>query len=87
MIPGRIPGATRWLGAPPDWKPEEHGDCAHLAIRDMPINGGVAAMHSVWEPTPEELTRLNAGAPVYLCVVGVVHPPVSLAVGSVREEP
>ena len=88
MIAGRIPGATRWLGAPLGWRPDEHGDCGHLAIRDMPINDGVPAMHSVWEPTPEELERLNAGAKVYLLVVGSVHPPVSLMVGALPiEEP
>ena len=81
MIAGRIPGTTRYLGAPLGWKPDEHGDCAHLAIRDTPVNGGVPAMHSVWEPTPEELARLNEGAQVYLCIIGSVHPPVSLAVG------
>jgi hypothetical protein len=81
MIAGRIPGATRYLGAPLGWKPDEHGHCGHLAIRDMPVNGGVPAMHSVWEPTPEELERLKAGAPIYLCIIGTVHPPVSLAVG------
>jgi len=86
MIAGRIPGATRYLGAPAGWQPAEHGDCAHLAIRDMPINGGVPSMHSVWEPTPDELERLKQGAQVYLCIVGTVHPPVSLAVGSVPND-
>lgn len=81
MIAGRIPGATRWLGAPLGWKPEEHGDCGHLAIRDMPVNGGVPAMHSVWEPTPDELERLKAGAQIYLCIIGSTHPPVAMSVG------
>lgn len=81
MIPGRIPGATRYLGAPIGWKPDEHGDCARLAIRDMPVNGDVPSMHSVWEPTPDELERLKAGAPVYLMIVGTVHPPVMVSVG------
>lgn len=82
MIPGRIPGATRYLGAPDGWVPDATGDCAHLAIRDMPINGDVPSMHSVWEPTPDELERLKAGAKVYLIIVGAVHPPVALSVGA-----
>jgi hypothetical protein len=82
MIAGRIPGATRYLGAPVGWAPESDGDCAHLAIRDMLINDAVPSMHSVWEPTPEELVRLNQGAQVYLIVVGTVHPPVAMSVGS-----
>lgn len=91
MIPGRIPGATRYLGAPVGWEPEKDGHCAHLAVRDMPVNGGpgnpgVPAMHSVWEPTPDELERLKAGAPVYLIVIGSAHPPVSLSVGRAPAE-
>lgn len=83
MIAARIPNATRYLGAPLGWRPDEHGDCAHLAIQDLKVNGGVAAMMSMWEPTPDELARLNAGAKVSLLIIGTVHPPVSLAVGMV----
>lgn len=79
MIPGRIEGATRYLGAPPDWKPDADGHCAHLAILDMESEG-VPVMASVWEPTPAELERLNAGAKVTLFVVGRAHPPVALGV-------
>lgn len=82
MIAGRIPGATRYLGAPAGWEPEEHGHCAHLAIQDTVVNGGVPAMQSVWEPTPDELERLKAGAPVYLLIVGTAHPPVAVSVGA-----
>lgn len=35
MIPKRIAGATRWLGAPKGWEPERDGDCSHLAILDI----------------------------------------------------
>jgi hypothetical protein len=75
MIPQRIIGATRYLGAPKDWVPEEHGDCAHLSIRDEPTRAG-NAMTSSWEPTPEELAILNAGGRVCLSIWGEVHPPV-----------
>lgn len=79
MIPGRIEGATRYLGAPEGWTPEDDGHCAHLAILDMESQG-LPVMASVWEPTPAELGRLNAGAKVTLFVVGRGHPPVSLEV-------
>jgi hypothetical protein len=82
MIPKRIPKATRYLGAPVGWKPEERGPCAHLAIRDMDTTAGPAMM-SLWEPTPDELERLNLGAPVSLLVIGQVHAPVMIAVGTV----
>jgi hypothetical protein len=76
MIPKRIAGATRYLGAPKDWNPDKDGDCAHLAIQDAMLDGGTPVMVSAWEPTPGELAALNAGAPVYLQIVGSAHPPV-----------
>lgn len=38
-------------------------------------------MVSAWQPTPDELARLNAGASVHLRVIGTQHPPVMLEVG------
>jgi hypothetical protein len=73
MIPKRITGATRYLGAPAGWAPED-GNCAHLAIRD--VDG---CCESAWEPTPDELEALNSGGAVVLCVKGG-QPPVMLFV-------
>lgn len=75
MIPNRIEGATRYLGAPPNWRWED-GTCDHLAIRDEQLDGQTPAMISSWEPSPEELQKLNEGKPVYLQVLGSRHPPV-----------
>lgn len=86
MIPARIQGATRYLGAPAGWEPATDGHCAHLAIRDVEINGMAPAMYSAWEPTPDELAALNAGAKILLIVVGRAHPPVCLEVGE-RPDP
>lgn len=80
MIAARIPKATRYLGAPLGWKPETDGDCGHLAIRDMTVNRGVQSMHSLWEPTPQELDWIARGGKVRLMIVGTVHPPVMLMV-------
>lgn len=80
MLVGRIPNATRVLGAPGDWDKSSQGPCAGLPIQDIDTSAGPGMM-SVWEPTPEELARLNAGAKVSLVVLGRVHPPVSLSVG------
>jgi hypothetical protein len=80
MIPARIAGATRWLGAPPGWEPDKDGDCSHLAILDVEAEGA-PVMLSAWEPTPAELQALNAGASVYLQVRGSSHPPVNIWVG------
>ena len=81
MIPRRIFGATHRLGKPGNWDAESNGDCVHLWIK---IENGVC--WSAWEPTPEELERLNAGASVVLGIVGG-QPPVSLAIAEVEPEP
>lgn len=85
MMPGRIPNATRRLGAPADWDKGKQGACVGLAIRDDTTTAG-PGMTSVWHPTPEELERLKAGAGVYLTVLGMVHPPISMSVGSAPDE-
>jgi hypothetical protein len=75
MIPVRIKGSTRYLGAPAGWTPDTSGNCAHLAIRDSTA-GDMPIMESSWEPTPDELAVLNRGGKVYLRIVGINHPPV-----------
>lgn len=75
MLPVRIEGCTRVLGAPKGWTPETSGPCCGLAIRDE-ANGDAPCMTSAWEPTPAELAVLNAGGRVFLRIVGTGHPPV-----------
>ena len=74
MIPMRIKNATAYMGAPKGWQPEADGDCVHLAVRQIEN-----VFESAWEPTPAELTMLNAGGSVVLRVVGG-QPPVMLIV-------
>lgn len=81
MLINRIEGATRYLGAPEGWTPEKDGDCAHLAIVDVKVQGGQNVMVSSWQPTPDEIAAIQAGAPIYLHVWGSMHPPVAVAVG------
>lgn len=59
-----------------------------LPLRDEKIacsvNGdGTPAMVTAWQPPPNELARLNAGASVHLRILGTMHPPVSVDVGDV----
>lgn len=77
MIPKRHPNATRYLGAPVGWKPDENGICGHLAVADVMTEAG-PAMESRWEPTPVELAILNAGGAIELRILGAGHPPVSI---------
>lgn len=81
MLINRIRGATRNLGKPADWD-DEKGRCVSLPIRDEVLAGGIPAMLSSWQPTPDELARLAAGAPVWLRVIGTSHPPVMLEVAA-----
>lgn len=78
MIPLRIEGATRYLGAPAGWTPPPGEACVHLAIVDTASDGGTPLMISAWEPTPDELAALNSGGAVYLWICGTSHPMVAL---------
>lgn len=62
-----------------------------LPLRDevitCAVNGeGTPAMVTAWQPTPDELERLNAGASVHLRILGVSHPPVMIEVGPAPAE-
>jgi hypothetical protein len=81
MIPGRIPNATRFLGAPQGWDEARDGHCGTLPVLDRSDPDDGHTMTSVWELMPDELERLKAGGSVRLTVVGSMHPPVSLEVG------
>jgi hypothetical protein len=85
MHTGRISGCTRVLGAPQDWDVKVHGPCGGLPIRDEITTAG-KGMTSAWFPTPDELERILAGAPIYLTVLGINHPPVSMSVGPKPED-
>lgn len=78
MIIKRIEGATRVIGKAQGY--------LGLPLRDIRIecsvNGDATpAMETAWEPTPDELARLNAGAPIILRILGSAHPPVNVYVG------
>lgn len=78
---GRITGTTRVLNAPRGWDPSQDGPCAGLPIRDERHSREIGRMVSAWIPTAEEIAAIQAGAPIYLFVIGEMHPPVSLVVG------
>lgn len=77
MFPKQIEGATRSIG-------EFLGYIA-LPVRDevvdCAINGAATpCMVSAWQPAPDEMEALRAGAPVLLRVLGAFHPPVMVYV-------
>lgn len=82
MIIKMIEGATRIIGKSQGY--------LGLPLRDELIDcnvggQGTPSMLTAWEPTPDELALLNAGAPVLLRVLGTGHPPVMLTVGASPE--
>jgi hypothetical protein len=81
MIPGRITGATHDLGKPADWD-DSKGRCASLPVRQV-LCAGELVMISAWQPTPEELRKLNLGESVHLMIWGNTHPVVALGVGEI----
>jgi len=82
MIIAMIQGATRIIGRSQGFL----GLPLRDELIDCAVNGpNTPSMVTAWEPTPEELAKLNAGAPVHLRVLGSSHPPVMLAVGEVPE--
>lgn len=85
MIPARIEQATRFLGAPADWDEARDGHCGTLPVADAADETG-PFMVSMWEPLPDELERLKAGAMVVLTVRGRCHPPVGIQVGILADD-
>jgi hypothetical protein len=78
MLIKMIEGATRVLGRSQGY--------LGLPLRDEVVTcsvggPGTHSMVTAWEPTPDELALLNAGAPVLLRVIGSAHPPVDVTVG------
>ncbi len=78
MLIARIENATRVIG-------KSQGFFG-LPVRDELIServlgNNIPCMTTAWEPTPEELQRLNNGAKVTLKIIGVNHPPVLIEVG------
>lgn len=78
MLIARIENATRVLG-------KSQGFLG-LPVRDEIIaervlGDEVPSMVTAWEPTPDELVRLNAGAKIMLRLIGTQHPPVMVEVG------
>jgi len=79
MIAGRILNATRNLGEGQGYI----GLPVRYVLVRCAVNGLVPAMETAWHPTPDEIARIVAGAPVVLRVLGDEHPPVSVDVAEV----
>jgi hypothetical protein len=59
-----------------------------LPIRDGRMDSKVTGpntpvMTTAWIPDPNELAALNAGASIYVKIIGTEHPPIMVGVGAV----
>lgn len=75
MMINAIEGCTRRLGKSQGY--------LGLPIRDVTYPDGTPCMISSWQPTPAEVERIAAGAPILLLVHGTAHPPVMLEAGEI----
>lgn len=83
MLINRIPGATRVIGKVQGY--------LGLPIRDdvveCSVNGpNTPSMTTSWQPTPEELDRLQQGASVHVTLLGRSHPPIIVSVGEAPDQ-
>jgi hypothetical protein len=76
MLPLRPAGAQVKFVAPEGC--EQQVGALHAARE---THDGIGFLVSKWEPTPEELARLLAGAPVVLGISAPQHPVVFVSVG------
>jgi hypothetical protein len=72
---------TRLIGAPANWNPETDGPCGALSICDLPDDRGHNCMISRWELEDGDLEKLQGGAPIFLSILGQVHPVVCVYLG------
>ncbi|MEO1189070.1 MAG: hypothetical protein AAFW60_08350 [Pseudomonadota bacterium] len=83
MLIKMIEGCTRIVGKTQGY--------LGLPIRDQLVNCRVNGpntpqMVTAWEPTPDELVRLNAGASIHVGIHGTLPPPMILSVGAVPDD-
>jgi len=60
--------------------PEGMANCDRIRAHIQENPGGGYIYITMWQPTPEELARLNEGMPVQLCMLANQFPPVALGV-------
>lgn len=80
MLIKHIEGCTREIGKSQGFNGLPLRD---IVINDTVMGPGTPAMETAWEPTPAEIAKIVAGAPLVLRIIGTMHPPVLLMVGEI----
>lgn len=72
--------AIPFEGSRPIAKPKSMKDeqCSSLEIMALTDGSGYPCMVSCWQPNKEDKEAIAAGRPVWLKIIGQVHPPVAL---------
>jgi hypothetical protein len=78
MINLAIEGTTRRIGKSQGYR--------GLCVKDFVYGNGTPAMQTAWEPTPSEIARIVAGAPIILTLLGIEHPPVLIEVADLEKD-
>lgn len=79
MTPFKHPSCNHAYTSPPDWDAAKFGECLTLDV-SASIEEGQVILDSFWQPSAEELAKLNEGRPVVLRVYGRQHPAVYVGV-------
>ncbi|MBK9073324.1 MAG: hypothetical protein IPL79_20340 [Myxococcales bacterium] len=83
MMIQRVPGFNRVLGKAQGYL----GLPVRDYVRHDPAFGGdVNVMETAWQPTPDQLAALNAGANIHVHLFGSQHPPIMIDVGPVPDK-
>lgn len=67
---GRIENATRVLGEEQGYRPLPLRDDFYVDADGQKIHN----MVTLWEPSPEEREAIAKGAPLYVSIIGGIHP-------------
>jgi len=75
MTPVEFPEANARFHAPADLAESQCLTISayHGVVRGGSVDGSPLVV-TCWQPTPEELARLNAGGPIYLSFIGGLPP-------------
>ena len=74
----RHPETNIDLGKPAGWDDQVNGECVTLPAVQAVTTDGLHVYHTFYDPTPEQLARLNAGQPVRLSIYSRSHPVISI---------
>ncbi len=75
MTPAKFPQANTHFRPPAGWDESQiQPVAAYVGTMSGGNNDGAEVVITAWQPSPDELARLNEGGPVFLCFLGGLPP-------------